>query len=255
MKRLMLLLLALMMLLASASADELLTLGAPLEGVICWPEGSDEASAAYVYRYSYPQIAGDSEMAGLINGVYAYEVDYAYDFRVPMDAEMLDLEPGVQSYTNITCQVTCLNERCMSVLTTTETMMGPAMSTILSSRTFALQGGASSGAETHLPYLLGLLDESNTGDEWLEVRQTNKANECVWGLVWEIIEQQMREGTVTFNDDLDYDDFVGKFLPDTDFYLDADGNPVFYIQAGSIAPLTEGVLRYPFTMEELLDEL
>ena len=255
MKRLMLLLLALTLLLASASAEGLLTLGEPLEGVICWPEDCDEATAAYIYRYSYPQMAGDSEIAELINYVYAYEVDDAYAFRVPMNAEELAADAGVTAYTTITYEVTCLNERYLSVLITSTNVIGPAISSVLSARTFALQGSASSGAETNLPYLLGLLDEDDVGDEWLQDRQTAKADDCVRALVWEIIQQQMRDGSVTFDDELTYEIFAEDFYPETDYYLDADGNPVFFIQSTRIVPLFEGVQLYPFTMEELLDEL
>ena len=255
MKRLMILLLALMTLLATASADELLTLGEPAADAICWPEGSNETNASYIYRYSYPQVLGEGEMAELINGTYAYEIEYTLEFRVPMNTEELEVEPGVQYYTTVTSEVTCLNERYMSVKILTETFMGPAISTIISSNTFSLQGNASSGAETNLPYLLGILGEDDAGDEWLEERQIAKADNCVRALVWEIIEEQMADGSVTFDDDLTEDVLVDCFFPETDYYLDADGNPVFYIQAGDIAPMSEGIFLFPFTMEELLDEI
>lgn len=255
MKRLMILLLALTVLIASASAEELLTLGEPLTGTIYWPEDADETTAVYSYSYTYPYVLGDSEIAELINGNYAYEIEYAHEFRVPMNGEDLQVEPGAQYYTTVISEVTCLNERYMSVRTLTETIMGPAASLIISSNTFSLQGNTSSGAETNLPHLLGLLNEGSTGDEWLEERQIAKADNCVRTLVWETIEGQMADGSVTFIDDLTEELFGDCFFPETDYYLDADGNPVFYIQAGDIAPLTEGILYFPFTMEELLDEI
>ena len=49
--------------------------------------------------------------------------------------------------------------------------------------------------------------------------------------------------------------FASVFYPEEDFYLDEAGDPVFYFQAGSIAPAEEGVLRFPIPLEDLLDEL
>lgn len=255
MKRLLMMLLALTLFFSVAHAEAPLTLAEPLSGVICWPDGSDEATASYVYRYSYPQIAGDSEIAQLINGTYAYEVDYAIEFRVPMNAEELDPESGVQYYTTITHEVTCSNERYLSVKLTTESFLGASASTIVAGHTFSLTEGAKTGSVTSLPYLLGLLDEDDAGDEWMEERQTAKADDCVRRLIWEIIEDQTASNAVAYYDDLTYESFTDYFYPEEDFYLDADGNPVFFIQEGLIAPVSEGVLRFPFAMAELLDEI
>lgn len=254
MKRLLILLLALTVCLTAASAETLIMLAEPLNGVICWPEGTDEANASYVYRYSYPQVAGESDIAELINGTYTYEAEDAYAFRVPMNAEGLDPEAGVQFYTTIGYEITCLNERYLSVKITSESFLGTAVTTTVAGHTFTLTEGAKSGEVTSLPYLLGLLDEGNLTDEWLKDRQTAKADECVQRLVWEIIEQQIADGA-TYYDDLDYETFCYSFYPEEAYYLDADGNPVFFIQEGFVAPVAEGVLLFPFSMEELLDEI
>ena len=254
MKRLMILLLALTMLLSAASAEELLTLGEPLTGVICWPEDADETTATYVYRYSYPQVAGESDLAEQINGTYAYEVDDAYAFRVPMNADGLDPEADTQFYTNISYEITCLNEHFLSVKIISESFLGHSMTTTVAGHTFTLDNGAKTGSVTSLPYLLGILDESDATDEWMKDRQTARADECVRKLIWEIIEQQIMNGAI-FYDDLDYQMLCDNFYPEEAFYLDGDGNPVFFIQEGFIAPVTEGVLLFPFTMDELLDEI
>ena len=254
-KKLLILLLALMALLSAASAEELLTLSEPLEGVYCWPEDRVENTASYGYRYSYPQVAGESEAAELINTLFANEVDFALDFRIPMEVSDLDLTSGAQVYTNISYEITCLNERYLSVLITRESSQGPSIATNITGHTFALGGDASSGAETNLPYLLGLLDGEDATNEFLQNRQTAKADNCVRGLIWAIIEEQMADGSVAFDPDLTRENFDERFFPETAFYLDADGNPVFYLQEGSIALPFEGILRYPFSMEELLDEI
>ena len=255
MKRLLILFLALTLFISAASAEGLLTLADPLSGVICWPEGSDEATAAYVYRYSYPQVAGEGEIVDLINGTYAYEVSDAIGFRVPMNAEALDLETGVQFYTTVGYEITCLNERFLSVKITSESFLGQSTTTIVAGHTFTLSDGVKTGEVTSLPFLLGILDEKDLTDEWMKDRQTAKADECVQGLVWEIIEDQIMAGEVNYYDELTYEDFCYSFYPEEAYYLDENGNPVFFIQEGFIAPVSEGVLLFPFTMEELLDEI
>ena len=44
----------------------------------------------------------------------------------------------------------------------------------------------------------------------------------------------------------------GAFSPESDFYLDGDGNVVPFIQPGEIAGEIAGVLRFPFAPAELL---
>ena len=56
-------------------------------------------------------------------------------------------------------------------------------------------------------------------------------------------------------DDLTREELEAQFYPEEDFYLDENGNPVFYVQPSYIASSAEGVLTFPFTLEELLDEL
>ena len=43
--------------------------------------------------------------------------------------------------------------------------------------------------------------------------------------------------------------------PEEDYYLDENGEPVFYINPGSAAPVEFGLLTFPITLEEIDDEL
>ena len=46
-----------------------------LTGEYLYPAGSDESTATYIYRYRYPQLAGDDEIAAMFNTTYAYTAD------------------------------------------------------------------------------------------------------------------------------------------------------------------------------------
>lgn len=250
MKKLFALLCALMLPMA-ALADPL-PLGENLSGVACFPQGTDETTAAYVYRYDYPLLAGADQVSSMINAFYAYAVDDALGFSAPMTAEEA-AGIGIQAATAISSEVTCNTDAYFSVKITTESLMGAGASHNVQGHVFA-RTGDKAGQVVSLPYLLGILDADET-DTWMQERQTAKADELVRTLVWDIIQEQLADGVIAYYDDLTQETFQWNFYPEEDFYLDADGNPVFFLQEGVVAPVTEGVLYFPFTLEELLDEI
>lgn len=251
MKKVLLMVLTAALLFSSAMAEPL-TLASDLAGEAFWPEDATADNATYVYRYAYPQVEDNDETCQMINEFYGYLVEDALAFTVPMTADGLETG-GVQAYTNIASQVTCNSDAWFSVLVTTETFLGASTSEVYAGHTFA-RTGAKAGTVVSLPYLLGILDPEEE-DTWMQDRQTQKANELVWGLVWDIIEQQKADGTVAYDEDLTYEGLCADFYPEEDFYLDADGNPVFFLQAATVASAAEGVLTFPFSMAELLDEV
>ena len=251
MRRFLLMLLTFLFAAASALAAPV-TLAADLTGEICYPEGSTAENAAYVYRYQYPEAAVADEVGQMINDFYAYMVSDALDFGAPIAAESME-NSDVQGYTNITSQVTCNNEDFFSVKVITESFQGAEIGQIWSGHTFALTGDKA-GSAIALPFLLGLMDAGES-DTWTQDRATSKANTFIWDLVWNIIEEQRADGTVAYYDDVTRESLEGLFYPEQDFYLDENGNPVFYLQAGDFAATSEGVITFPFSMDELLDEL
>ena len=64
-------------------------------------------------------------------------------------------------------------------------------------------------------------------------------------------------------DGLDYGDLTEEtlsyiFFPEENFYLDEDGNPVFYLQPADVfADVPEGtdLFTFPIDLEDILDEL
>ena len=61
--RLLILLLTLTLLPLGGLAEAPVTLADDLTGVYVWPEGASETEASYVYRFTYPQFAGDEGIA------------------------------------------------------------------------------------------------------------------------------------------------------------------------------------------------
>ena len=116
---------------------------------------------------------------------------------------------------------------------------------------FSRKNGAP-GQTWTLPKLLGILDSSES-DTWLQDRQTAKADELVLDMVWERIEGN--ENGVAYDPELTRERLSHFFFPEEDYYLDADGNPVFILQPGAAAPVDAGLLTFPIPLEDILDEM
>lgn len=250
--RMMILLLALTLLPVIGTAEAPLTFTDDLSGVYTWPEGSAESDASYVYRYAYPQVAGDSELAMTINEVFRYEADDALGFECPMNGSAHPAEEG-QMQVSLTYEIVHLSDAFLSVRVDKQVTLGETVSNVVKGYSFMLTG-VEAGTVTSLPYMLGVIAPEET-DEWYLDRQTAKADACARDLVWMRIEKDMRkEGSVIY-EDMTFEEFEWGFYPEEDFYLDAEGNFVFFLQEGMIAPVEAGQFFYTITLDELLDEI
>lgn len=230
--------------LALAACAEPLALDGTLAGVVCWPEGSAPEEASYVFRYSYPLLAGNNDAAVMINDHFDYEISNALAFTVPIDIDTS------ASSREVTGTVTCNDDRYFSVKIVTVFREADVATTTVTAATFS-RTGSRAGIATSLPRLLGLLKDDET-DEWLKDRQTNKANKLVWDLVW----KQIRESGCPLRADLTQEDYQFLFYPEEDFYLDENGDPVFFVHAAYLAAEeTDDVWLFPLSLSFLLDEL
>ena len=250
--RLLILLLTLMLVPLHGMAEAPLTFADDLTGIYTWPEGSSEEDASYVYRYAYPQIAGDSTLTLTINNVFQYEATDALGFECPMIGSSHLAENG-QMQVTISYTVAHLSAEHLSVRIDKMITVGENVSNIVKAYTFALTG-ENAGTATSLPYLLDLVDQRET-DEWYIERQTAKADACVREMVWMLIEKDMRAEDSLIWDALTFEELEWSFYPEEDFYLDEDGSFVFFLQENAIAPTDAGQFFYTITMDELLDEI
>ncbi len=249
MKKLFIFLLFLLLTLP-ALAEGPVEMADPLTGVYTWPEGSNETEARYIYRYSYPQLAGDSELALHFNTTYAYAVDDALGFEVPMLASSL-LPDDPQKVVDISFDVTCTTAEYLSVRITKRVTVAGDTTQVVSGHVFALTGPGA-GRITNLPVYMGLLAVEET-DEWLLTRQTNKADKLVRTLIWAEIASAGADGI--YYDDLTFEEVEASFYPEEDFFLTGEGDLCFYFQPGTIAPEEEGLITFTFPLWLLLDEL
>ena len=102
--------------------------------------------------------------------------------------------------------------------------------------------------------LLGIL-APDENDEWLQEYQTEKVEKLVREMVWNMIEEN--EDDIDYND-LTEEDLEALFFPSEDFYLDENGNPVFYLQPYNIldeVPEGTDLFTFPIALEDIQDEL
>lgn len=252
MLRLLILLLTLTLVPSCVTAEAPLTFAEEISGVYTWPEGASLEEASYVYAYRYPQLSGDTELAMTFNNVYRYEESDALGFECPITGS--DHDPALgQMQVTIDYEVTHHSSNYLSVRINKTVQIGDSVSFIQKAHTFTLRG-ENAGTVTALPYLLGIMAEGET-DEWYIERQTAKADACARDMVWALIEQAMLDPALQIYEDLTFEEFEWGFYPEEDFFLDAEGNFVFFIQEGMIAPQESGILLFKVTMEELLDEI
>lgn len=250
MKRLLPPLLAALLLLSCALAEDTLTFAPDLMGVYVYPEGATEDDALYVYRYRYPQLAGDSDLAALINTTYAYTATDALGFEAPMLAS--EMQPGdPRKVVDISYEVTCLTADYLSLKVTKRVTAAGEETRVISGHVIALTGSGA-GSITNLPVLLGLLDARET-DEWLMNRQTGKADRHARELVWARLTED--ESGYAVYEDLTFEEFEGTFYPEEDFYLGDAGMLCFFLQSGAVGPEEQGEVVVRVTVEELLDAM
>ena len=250
MKRLLTCLLALCLCMAGAwpaLAEAMPVEAEPLSGTIYSPAGSDAAMAAFVFAYRYPQFAGDAPAINAINACYAA---LAADVAAVADAAAAAAgEPRAAGapacYASVDYRIPYAGTDYLSVLQTESQFLGVSETERWTADVFALDGVYAGQAVT-LTQALGLEQADADG------AQASFAAELTYRLVWAIIRQEAGMQTHAYFADATEADLRAAFAPEQDFYLDGEGNFVFYVQPGVVAPELEGVLTYPFSLAELL---
>lgn len=232
-----------------AQAEPTVTEAAPLTGERTYPEGADPASAAYVYRYTLPQFTQQSPQAAALNAYFAAMADDMAAAAQADAADALDVpaDPAAPArYTELGYRITASTADLVSVLLTSRQSIGNAETESWTATVFALSG-VYAGQPVSLTQAMGLEQEDGAADT-----AESYAAGLVYGLIWQIIGEQTARQSGDYFPDLTRADLERALNPESDFYLDADGNFVFYIQSGVLAGDVAGVLTFPFAPAELL---
>lgn len=216
------------------STPEELAAAQPITGVLKRPDGVN-AQVSFALRYQYPQFAAANDADRAINRYYQALAD---------DMAQAAVQDEWQE-AQITYEVTHNTGRYLSVVQTMTSQSGNGERETISADTFA-RDGMYAGQPLSLSQVLGLEEDSELSAEW------TMAEALAYELVWQMVQSDMQSGDGDYPDGLALEDLHSVFMPETDFYLDQDGNVVFFIQAGELAGEIAGVLRFPFAPAELL---
>ena len=233
-----------------ALADPLPLLDDYAEDIVIPYDESDPSAGVFSYSYSYPHVDENAE-GGM--GVYVFFselLDYENEFIIPM---IQDAYEGSDTSTVVTYTITCNNDDYFSVLIRTEKNIPDHSQVTWKGHVFSRTNGMN-GATYSLPMVLGILSPDEN-DEWLQEYQTEKVETLVRQMVWSMIEENA--------DSVDYsgiseETLAASFFPSEDFYLDDNGDPVFYLQPYDIldeVPEGTDLFTFPITLEDILDEL
>lgn len=237
----------------TAAAAEPLKFKDDLADTVVFPYHEDDPDGPkYTYSYRYPQVEDSDPSASQVNDFYAYLVSDALDFGVPIKVDYLaDTGWDEDSFEDISYEITRNDDDYLSVLVKTSSLVEGEESARWAGHTFSRTDGKP-GSSVALPYLLGILatDESDT---WLHDRQTEKADDLVRSLVWDMIREN--PDAVPYFEDLTEETLADIFYPEEDFYLDDNGNVIFYLLPGYAAPESAGLLTFSIPLESILDEL
>ena len=244
MKKLFSLLLVLMLLMSSALADPLALLE-DLSGSVSEPcNGNDLSAGTFVFSYRYPRVSDEGEDGAAINAFFRTKAEYLEDFTIPMYR-------GENTSTEWTYTVTCNNDDYFSVLLKREKTTEDGTALKWEACVFSRKN-PDPGSSYTLPKLLNIL-AADENEEWIREHQNEKANEAVRGLVWDMMEEN--EAGIGYYPDYLEEYLLEDFNPEEDYYLDENGEPVFYLNPGVAAPAEFGLLTFPITLEEIDDEL
>ena len=249
---LLILLLCLMLVLPAFASGILMA--EDLTGTAVYPYDPEYPDGpAFTYAWCYPCIDPSESCAAVINAFYEYEITDANEFANPITADDL-FSRGVTTPSNSTVsyELTCNNGEYISFCFITESEIDGFHDKIWSAHTFSATDP--NGTTVNLPKLLGLLSTEEVNDDWLADRQTRKAEELVRELVWEQIESLDDDGLIELFSDMDEEYFAMIFWPEDDFWLDKNGDPVFFIQPGRVTDESYGLLTFPIPLETLTDE-
>ena len=210
----------------------------------------DPSAGSFTFKYCYPCIDDAEPDAYIVNSFYREQIE--------MDETNMQFfadgyaGTGQSVVKDISYRVTCNNDQYFSLLMTQELKIGEEIRISWEGNTFSRKSGGI-GITIDLPRLLGILDEDEQ-DEYLIDRQSEKAAEIVLDIILGRILDNP-DGLPYFDDIITYDYLYDTVFPHEDFYLETNGNPVFFVNPGIVADESEGFILFPISLEDILDEL
>ena len=237
-------------LLTICSEADSLKLAADYSGTILIPyDDSDPSAGAFTFVWKYPCVDESEPDADIVNSFYLEQMDMdETNMRFFADGYA---DSGESVRKEVSYTVTCNNDDYFSVLLIQKLTVGDRNRIIWSGNTFSRKNGEV-GAAFDLPRLLGILAGKEL-DDYLIERQSEKAADIVLEMIMDQIFENPDD--IPYYDDINFDYLQAYVSPHEDFYLNENGDPVFYVVPGTISDESAGYLVFTIPMEDILEEL
>ena len=191
--------------------------------------------------FSLPQFSGEPE----INQYYQDMAARLEAGELPPGAAWSAEDDGEEPENwTLDYEITRNDAKYLSVVLHLRQLSGSGETETLSADTFLR------GEQPHKATLSELLG-ADAAPQSADSTASTDAADLVYGLIWEIVQVGMENVEGDYLDSLTLDNVRSALDPETDFYLDDNGNIVFFIEPGLLAGEIAGVLLYPFSPYEL----
>lgn len=205
-----------------------------LEGECSFP---DEKEPVYHFTYRYPQIAGESYAALMVNDTYQMALDEMVQLVLPMFANEPSMRFDGRNEVTHDFEVTCNNGRFLSVLMKKSQSRGEeGVFRSLESLTFDMSGEYAGESLT----LRGVV---MVGDS------TDQLAAALTPVLYQEFLRLQQAGVC--RKDADRETFELEFSPAIHFYADEGGRVVFYFPPVLLAEPSFDVPTFPYTPAEL----
>ena len=251
MRKLLLFMMVLSLFILPSLAEPLVLLEDFAEDISEQYDEEDPSYGTFVYSCRYPRVDDSGEGGAEINAFYDYQLNDTVSNFVPMLQEAYE---GFDSSMVVTYQVTCNTDEYFSVLVRTEKTNPDQSLVYWTGNTFS-RIYPSADHTYSLPKILGILAPDDN-EEWLQDYQTEKVNNLIRQMVWEMIEDG--SSGLTKESGITEENLAHIFFPEEEYYLDEKGNPVFYLQPSDVydeVPEGTELFIFPISLEIILDEL
>ena len=233
----------------SASADPLKQTDDFADTIVIPYDDNDTSAGSFTFSFRYPHIDESEADVNVVNSFYLEQIEMD-------ETNMLFLADGYavsgeSVIKDISYELKCNNDDYFSVLIVQNLTVGERRRIIWSGNTFSRHNGEV-GATFDLPRLLGILSESELDDDMID-HQAEKAEDIVLEFIMDQIFENPED--IPYFDEVTFDYLKTYVSPQTDFFLDGNGDPVFFISPGVIAEESMGYLVFPIPLDDIVNEL
>lgn len=228
------------------------------EGDLYFP---DQENWVYHFRYAYPHLLGDSYTVALINDTYQMALDEKKNLELPMFANAEEMRYDGHNEVWRDFSVMCNSDKLLSILEMRRQTQGEgAESLYLEALTFDTSGDYAGNSLTLRGVTLALagIDSENVEDtpEALAARyrgiidgSSTLMGEKLMPVLYEQFQALQQSGVLLAS--WTAEDFEQEVLPTQDFYVNGEGQILFFFQPSLMAEPSLDPPVFAFTPDEL----